>query len=72
MLHDSDSLPLPRLEYRSDLEKDPSDGDGEKEAKRQRSEPATPVSTSSSPMNMMLSWGSHEWELRKLKGLRRV
>ena len=47
MLHDSNSLPLPRLDDRSDTEKDPSDGDGEKEAKRQRSEPTTPVSTSS-------------------------
>ena len=39
--------PLPRLEIRSDTEKDLSDGDGEKEAKRQKSEPTTPVSTSS-------------------------
>ena len=37
----------PRLEFGSDTEKDVSDGDGEKEAKRQKSEPTTPVSTSS-------------------------
>ena len=47
VVHDSDSLPLPRLEFGSDTEKDLSDGDGEKEAKRQKSEPTTPVSTSS-------------------------
>ena len=47
VLHDSDSLPLPRLELGSDAEKDLSDGDGEKGAKRQKSEPTTPVSTSS-------------------------
>ena len=46
-MHDSDLAPLPRLEIRSDTEKDLSDGDGEKEAKRQKSEPTTPVSTSS-------------------------
>ena len=43
----SGPLPLPRLELGSDTENDPSDGDGEKEAKRQKSEPTTPVSTSS-------------------------
>ena len=37
-VHGSDSLPLPRLEFGSDTEKDVSDGDGEKEAKRQKSE----------------------------------
>ena len=40
--------PLPRLELASDTENEHSDGlAGEKEAKRQRSEPTTPVSTSS-------------------------
>ena len=41
--------PLPRLELAaSDTEKEHSDDSaGEKEAKRQRSEPTTPVSTSS-------------------------
>ena len=41
-------LPLPRLEHASDTESEHSDDSaGEKEAKRQRSEPTTPVSTSS-------------------------
>ena len=40
--------PLPRLEHASDIESEHSDDSaGEKEAKRQRSEPTTPVSTSS-------------------------
>ena len=40
--------PLPRLELASDTENEHSDDSaGEKEAKRQRSEPTTPVSTSS-------------------------
>ena len=39
---------LPRLERVNDTESDYSDGDaGEKDAKRQKSEPTTPVSTSS-------------------------
>ena len=42
-------VPLPRLERASDTESEHSDHSaGEKEAKRQRSEPTTPVSTSSS------------------------
>ena len=49
VLHDTDSVPVPRLADHLDTESDPSDGDGEKEAKRQRSEPTTPVSTSSRP-----------------------
>ena len=36
-------MPMPRLADHLDTENDPSDGDGEKEAKRQRSEPTTPV-----------------------------
>ena len=41
-------VPLPRLERASDTESEHSDDSaGEKEAKRQRSEPTTPVSTSS-------------------------
>ena len=44
----STQLPLPRLEHASDTEKEHSDDSaGEKEAKRQRSEPTTPVSTHS-------------------------
>ena len=38
---------MPRLADHLDTENGPSDEDGEKEAKRQRSEPTTPVSTSS-------------------------
>ena len=41
-------LPLPKLDRASDTEKEHSDDStGEKEAKRQRSEPTTPVSTHS-------------------------
>ena len=47
VLHDIASMPVPRLADHLDTENDHSDGDGEKEAKRQRSEPTTPVSTSS-------------------------
>ena len=44
----SAQVPWPRLEQASDTECDHSeDSAGEKEAKRQRSEPTTPVSTSS-------------------------
>ena len=41
------SIPCPRLEDQIDAENGPSDEDGEKDAKRQRSEPTTPISTSS-------------------------
>ena len=41
------AIPVPRLEDHRDTENGPSDEDGEKEAKRQRSEPTTPISTSS-------------------------
>ena len=73
VLHDADSLPLPRLEDRSDTEKDPSDGDGEKKLSvRNQGQLRQCLPRADRPMNMMLSWGSHEWELRKLKSLRRV
>ena len=38
---------MPRLADHLDTENGPSDEEGEKEAKRQRSEPTTPISTSS-------------------------
>ena len=41
------AIPVPRLEDQIDTENGPSDEDGEKDAKRQRSEPTTPISTSS-------------------------
>ena len=46
-LHDTVALPVPRLADHMDIENGPSDEEGEKEAKRQRSEPTTPISTSS-------------------------
>ena len=47
-LHAHIAIPAPRLEDHLDTENGPSDEDGEKEAKRQRSEQATtPISTSS-------------------------
>ena len=46
-LHAHIALPVPRLADHLDTEHGPSDEDGEKEAKRQRSEPTTPISTSS-------------------------
>ena len=46
--HSIVQMPLPRLERASDTESEHSeDSAGEKEAMRQRSEPTTPVSTSS-------------------------
>ena len=45
--HDAVALPVPRLADHLDTENGPSEEDGEKEAKRQRSEPITPISTSS-------------------------
>ena len=46
-LHATVALPVPRLADHLDTENGPSDEEGEKEAKRQRSEPTTPISTSS-------------------------
>ena len=47
VLHNTVALPVPRLADHLDTENGPSDEEGEKEAKRQRSEPTTPISTSS-------------------------
>ena len=47
VLHAQSAIPVPRLEDQNDTENGPSDEDGEKDAKRQRSEPTTPISTSS-------------------------
>ena len=41
------ALPVPRLADHLDTENGPSDEEGGKEAKRQRSEPTTPISSSS-------------------------
>ena len=62
---------LPRLDRVSDTECEPSDDSArEKEAKRQRSEPTTPVSTSGRlPYDYD---ASRKWEPRKLKGLGRI
>ena len=46
VLHDAFALPVPRLADHIHTENGPSDEEGEKEAKRQRSEPTTPISTS--------------------------
>ena len=46
-LHDMSAMPVPRLADHLDTEHDPLEDEGEKEAKRQRSEPTTPISTSS-------------------------
>ena len=42
-------LPVPRLADHLDTVDGPSDKEGEKDAKRQRSEPTTPISTASRP-----------------------
>ena len=44
-------LPVPRLADHLDTNDGPSDEEGGKEAKRQKSEPTTPISTSSRPPN---------------------
>ena len=44
-------LPVPRLADHLDTEIGPSDEEGGEEAKRQKSEPTTPISTSSRPPN---------------------
>ena len=44
-------LPVPRLADHLDTNDGPSDEEGGKEVKRQKSEPTTPISTSSRPPN---------------------
>ena len=46
-MHAPIALPVPRLDDHLDTENSPSDEEGKKEAKRQRSEPTAPISTSS-------------------------
>ena len=46
-LQSTPALPVPRLADHLDTEIGPSDEEGGKEAKRQKSEPTTPISTSS-------------------------
>ena len=67
-------LALPRLERVSDTEGEHSDDSaGEKEAKRQRSEPSTPVSTPRRlPYEYDALMGITKVEPRKLKGLMRI
>ena len=50
-LQNMSALPVPRLADHLDTEIVPSDAEGGKEAKRQKSEPTTPTSTSSRPPN---------------------
>ena len=51
LVHAAPLLPVPRLvDHLVDID-GPSDEEGEKEAKRQKSEPTTPISTSSRPPN---------------------
>ena len=50
-LQNMPALPIPRLADHFDSENVPSDEEGGKEAKRQKSEPTTPTSTSSRPPN---------------------
>ena len=65
-------LPVPRLADHLDTNDGPSDEEGEKEAKRQKSEPTTPISTSSRPQTSTTRlWESLQWIQGKLKGLRR-
>ena len=47
VLRDTSALPVPRLADHLDTENGPSDEEGEREAKHQRSEPTAPISTSS-------------------------
>ena len=62
-VHVTSQVPLPRLERASDTASEHSeDSAGEKEAKRQRSEPTTPVSTSS----------RHPYDYDALMGITRV
>ena len=46
-LHALVALPVPKLDDHIDTANGPSDEEGEKEAKRQRSEPSTPISSAS-------------------------
>ena len=65
-------MPVPRLADRLDTEIGPSDEEGGKEAKRQKSEPTTPSSTSSRPPNEYDEvMGSLKRVQRKPKGLKR-
>ena len=51
LVQNMSALPVPRLADHLDIEIAPSDEEGGKEAKRQKSEPTTPISTSSRPPN---------------------
>ena len=73
VLHDNSALPVPRLADHLDTENGPSDEEGEKEAKRQRSEPTTPISTSSRlPYEYDQLMGITQVESGDAEGLKRV
>ena len=66
------ALPVPRSADHLDTENGPSDEEGRKEAKRQKSEPTTPISPQADfHMNTMRLWESLKWILGKPKGLKR-
>ena len=66
--------PLPRLELASDTENEHSDDSAGERERRGRDQnlllQCRPPADNH--MIMMRSWGSREWEPRKLKGLRRT
>ena len=73
VLHAAVALSVPRLADHLDTENGPSDEEGEMEAKRQRPEPTTPISTSSRlPYEYDKVMGITQVNSGMLKGLRRV
>ena len=66
------ALPVPRLSDHLDTEIVPSDEEGGKEAKQQKSEPTTPISTCSRPPNEYDEvMGITQVDSREVKGLNR-
>ena len=61
-------MPVPKLADHLDTADGPSDEEGEKDAKRQRSEPTTPISTSSRPPHECDEAMGIKWNLGKRKG----
>ena len=65
-------LPVPRLADHLDMNDGPSDEEGEEDAKRQRYEPTTPISTSSRPPNEYDEvMGITQVDPREAEGLKR-
>ena len=65
-------LPVPRLADHLDTNDGPSDEEGEKDAKRQRSEPTTPISASSrTPNEYDEVMGITQVDPREAEGLKR-